>query len=92
MKNSAQRAVFALAISVTLATLTGCGTTIRAVKGYEAVVDQDVKEAADFAVRVWTKAACLTPIDAATRNPEIIPALKELCRGLKESVLFEAKK
>jgi len=89
MKNKLIRAICALAM---FATLTGCGTTIRAVKGYEAVIEQDVKEAADFGVRVWTKAACLTPIDAATRNPEIIPALKELCRGLKESGLFEAKK
>ena len=89
-------AIFQIAAGVlillSVASISGCGTTIRAVKGYEAVVEQDVKEAADFGVRVWTKAACLTPIDAATRNPEIIPALKELCRGLKESGLFDAKK
>jgi hypothetical protein len=38
-----------------------------------------VRAAEDENIRVWTADACGTPYSAALRNPQIIPALRDLC-------------
>jgi len=89
MKNNLKRAICALAMFATLSALTGCGTTIKAAKGYKEAFKSDFHQAQDFGIEVWTEAACLTSVDAVARNPKIVAALKELCPGLKESGLLD---
>ena len=59
--------------------LTGCATQQAAINAAEAAALVSIKAADDNAIRLWTVAACGTPLSAAIRNPEIIPALKVLC-------------
>jgi hypothetical protein len=59
--------------------LTGCATQQAAINAGEAAALVSIKAADDNAIRLWTVAACGTPLSAAIRNPEIIPALKVLC-------------
>lgn len=37
------------------------------------------KAANDNIIAAWTVAACATPVSAALRNPQIVPALRALC-------------
>lgn len=71
--------------------LSGCGSLIQAFNAYGAVAIDNAKATNDTIIEGWTVAACATPISAALRNPKIIPALKELCPGLKTSGLVDAK-
>ncbi len=59
--------------------LCGCGSMIQAVNAYGTVAVSDAKAANDTLIAGWTVAACATPISAALRNPQIIPAIKLLC-------------
>jgi hypothetical protein len=59
--------------------LTGCATQQAAINAGEAAALVGIKAANDNAIHIWVAAACGTPLSAAIRNPEIIPALKVLC-------------
>lgn len=72
-----------------LGSLSGCGSMIQAVNAYGAVAVTDARAANDTVIAGWTLTACATPVSAAIRNPEIIPALKALCPGLQTSGLLD---
>jgi hypothetical protein len=59
--------------------LTGCGSLINAVNAYGTVAIENGRAANDTLIAGWTVAACATPISAALRNPQVIPALRVLC-------------
>lgn len=59
--------------------LSGCAGVQQAVHGYGAAAIAGVKTAEDDHIALWTVAACGTPLSAAIRNPQIIPALRALC-------------
>lgn len=59
--------------------LSGCASFQQAVNGYESAAGVAIAATDDNLVRVWTFQACATPISAAIRNPQIIPALRVLC-------------
>jgi len=65
-----------------LSALAGCASVQQAVNGYAAAAAVSVRAAEDENVRVWTADACATPYSAALRNPQIIPALRDLCGQL----------
>lgn len=69
--------------------LSGCGSLNQAVTAYGAVAVQNAQQTNDTVIQAWKLAACATPVSAAVRNPEIIPALKELCPGVKASGLLD---
>lgn len=70
-----------------LTALAGCASVQQAVNGYAAAAAVSVRAAEDENIRVWTADACGTPYVAAMRNPQIIPALRDLCG---QSALFGA--
>jgi hypothetical protein len=47
--------------------------------GYESAAATGARAANDNTIAVWSAVACATPVSAALRNPQIIPALKVLC-------------
>jgi hypothetical protein len=57
--------------------LVGCAQPM--MNGYEQKAIAAVKSAEDNNIKMWTANACGTPFSAAIRNPEIVPALRELC-------------
>jgi len=61
------------------ALLPGCAGFQQAVTGYEAAAIKGVTALQDNALTSWVVLGCATPISAAIRHPEIIPALKALC-------------
>lgn len=67
-----------LMLAVALA-LTGCGSLINAVNAYGSVAVDNGRAANDTLIAGWTTTACATPISAALRNPQVIPALRALC-------------
>lgn len=71
-----KRTLLILAISAALA---GCASFNQALVGYESAAVVSAKAANDNIIAIWSTAACATPISAAMRNPQIIPALKVLC-------------
>lgn len=62
-----------------IASLAGCASMQQAINGYAAAAAVSVRAAEDENIRVWTADACGTPYSAALRNPQIIPALRDLC-------------
>lgn len=64
---------------LTLAMLGGCASVQQAINGYAAAAAVSVRAAEDENIRVWTADACGTPYAAALRNPQILPALRDLC-------------
>jgi len=69
-------------IILMLAALAGCASVQQAVNGYAAAAAVSVRAAEDENIRVWTADACATPYSAALRNPQIIPAMRDLCGQL----------
>lgn len=63
-----------------LACLSGCASVQQAINGYAAAVS--ARQAEDENIRIWTADACATPYSAAIRNPQVIPALRDLCGSL----------
>lgn len=59
--------------------LAGCASFQQAVDAYGTTAIASAKHANDTLIVAWSTAACATPISAALRNPQIIPALKALC-------------
>lgn len=68
--------LFAIAVA---ASLTGCGAIQPALNGYESAAASGLDAANDNAVKVWRYQVCATPVSAALRNPDIVPAIKALC-------------
>lgn len=60
-------------------TLSGCASLQQAVDAGTASVAVSLRAAEDSNIRMWTFNACATPLSAAIRNPQIIPALRALC-------------
>lgn len=60
--------------------LSGCASVVGGAK----VVNDDV-------IAAWSTAACATPLSAAVRNPQVVPALKALCPGVEASGLLSAE-
>jgi hypothetical protein len=59
--------------------LSGCASFQQGVSAFGVAAVDSAKTANDQAIFVWSTAACATPISAALRNPQVIPALKALC-------------
>lgn len=68
-----------LLVMALAATLPGCASLNQAVNAYGAAAITSTKMANDSLIVGWTTAACATPVSAALRNPQIIPALRALC-------------
>jgi hypothetical protein len=66
-------------ILLALVGLSGCATQQAAINAGEAAALVSIKAADDNAIRLWTVEACGTPLSAAIRNPQVIPALRVLC-------------
>lgn len=62
-----------------VAALSGCAGLQQAVDAGTASVAVSLRAAEDSNIRMWTFNACATPLSAAIRNPQIIPALRVLC-------------
>ena len=61
------------------ASLTGCASYQQAVDGGMTAAAVSLRAAEDTNIHLWTFNACATPLSAAIRNPQIIPALRALC-------------
>lgn len=59
--------------------LPGCASFQQAVGAYGAAAVDSARTTNDHMIFAWTTAACATPISAALRNPQVIPALRVLC-------------
>jgi hypothetical protein len=66
-------------IALISVSLTGCASLNQAYSAYGASSLVGVQGAEDNVIKTWTVAACSTPLDAAIRNPQIVPALQALC-------------
>jgi len=64
---------------VAVIALSGCAAQQQVLNAAEASALVSIKAANDNAIRVWTAAACGTPLSAIIRNPQVIPALRVLC-------------
>ena len=69
----------ALILSSIVISLSGCASVQQAVHGYGAAAIVAIKAAEDDNIAFWKANACGTPLSAAIRHPEIIPALRALC-------------
>lgn len=65
-----------LALSLTLV---GCASFQQGVGAYGAAAVTGAQAANDNVIAGWSVLACATPLSAALRHPEVIPALKVLC-------------
>ena len=63
----------------TLLAVSGCASYQQAVDGGMTAAAVDLRAAEDTNIRLLSFNACATPLSAAIRNPQIIPALRELC-------------
>ena len=68
-----------IALAVSALAMSGCASVQQAVHGYGAAAIVAIKAAEDDNIAFWTANACGTPLSAAIRHPEIIPALRALC-------------
>ena len=59
--------------------LSGCAGVQQAIHGYGSAAISSIRAAEDDHISLWTVTACGTPLSAAIRNPQIIPALRALC-------------
>ena len=69
----------ALILSSIVISLSGCASVQQAVHGYGAAAIVAIRNAEDDNISFWKANACGTPLSAAIRHPEIIPALRALC-------------
>ena len=74
--------------------ISGCSTIQQALHGYGSAAVTSIKAAEDDNIALWTINACGTPLSAAIRNPQVIPALRVLCipggAGSSPSLLLES--
>lgn len=68
-----------VALAVSALVISGCASVQQAVHGYGAAAIVAIRAAEDDNIALWTANACGTPLSAAIRHPEIIPALRALC-------------
>jgi len=66
-------------LSAIVMALAGCASVQQAVHGYGAAAIVAIRNAEDDNIAFWKANACGTPLSAAIRHPEIIPALRALC-------------
>lgn len=66
-------------LSAIMMALAGCASVQQAVHGYGAAAIVAIRNAEDDNIAIWTANACGTPLSAAIRNPQIVPALQALC-------------
>ena len=59
--------------------LSGCASFSQGVSAYEQAGVAGARLANDNIIVTWSTAACATPLSAALRHPEVIPALRALC-------------
>ncbi len=59
--------------------LSGCASYQSAINAYETTAIKDIQAAEDNNIALWSANACGTPLSAAIRHPNIVPALKALC-------------
>jgi len=57
----------------------GCASFQQAAHGYGSAAIASIRTAEDDNIALWTVNACGTPLSAAIRHPQIIPALQALC-------------
>jgi uncharacterized protein YceK len=68
-----------IALAVAALAMSGCASVQQAVHGYGAAAIVAIRNAEDDNIAFWKVNACGTPLSAAIRHPEIIPALRALC-------------
>ena len=68
-----------ITFSVAAIFLSGCAGVQQSIHGYGSAAIASIKAAEDDNIALWTANACGTPLSAAIRNPQIIPALRVLC-------------
>ena len=68
-----------ITFSVAAIFLSGCAGVQQSIHGYGSAAIASIKAAEDDNIALWTVNACGTPLSAAIRHPEIIPALRALC-------------
>lgn len=68
-----------IALAVAALAMSGCASVQQAVHGYGAAAIVAIRNAEDDNIAFWKANACGTPLSAAIRHPEIIPALRALC-------------
>ena len=66
-------------LSAVALSLSGCAGIQQSIHGYGSAAIASIKAAEDDNIALWTVNACGTPLSAAIRNPQIIPALRVLC-------------
>lgn len=59
--------------------LMACASFQQAVSGYNASAVVTVQTTDDNAIKIWTEAACATPVGAVIRHPEIVAGVKAIC-------------
>ncbi len=69
----------AIILSSIVISLSGCAGVQQAIHGYGSAAISSIRAAEDDHIALWTVTACGTPLSAAVRHPEIIPALRALC-------------
>jgi hypothetical protein len=74
-----------LLILALAASLSACASFQQGVSAVGVAAVDSAKTANDQAIYVWSTAACATPISAALRNPQVIPALRALCVPASET-------
>ena len=62
-----------------ISSISGCASYQQAVDGGMTAAAVSLRAAEDTNIHLWTFNACATPLSAAIRNPQIIPALRALC-------------
>jgi PBP1b-binding outer membrane lipoprotein LpoB len=59
--------------------VSGCASIQPTINGYEAAVVTSLRAAEDQHLKVLAFELCATPLSAAIRHPEIVPALRAAC-------------
>ena len=65
--------------AILVLSLSACASYQQAVDGGLSAAAVSLRAAEDTNIHFWTFTACATPLSAAIRNPQIIPALRALC-------------
>lgn len=68
-----------LTIAAAVAMLSGCASQLQATKAMESAAAVSLRAAEDNHLDVLKFELCATPLSAAIRHPEMVPALRELC-------------
>lgn len=59
--------------------MTGCAGLQQTIDAGSAAAVVSLRAAEDSNIRAWEFNACATPLSAAIRHPQIVPALRALC-------------